>query len=221
MRDCVRNRFRMAFAALAVAFFVAPAGRAGTPEDSVSSKAPVEWAQATEDTAPPATPLIEAPAEPDTAAAPIVEAEADTTVRVPLRRVRQRERREGGSPNVAWTTIRSGILPGWGQLANGKPLKALLLGGIYAGWAYGAYSAETDRLDLKDMIDAAGVEDPALVDELNEAVNRRNFRLWMMGATMLYAMIDAYVDAHFLDYEETWSAGFRPDAPALAVTVRF
>ena len=43
---------------LAVAFFMAPAGLAGTPEGGVSSKAPGEWAQAVEDTAPPAAPFI-------------------------------------------------------------------------------------------------------------------------------------------------------------------
>jgi hypothetical protein len=215
MRDRTGRRLGLLFAALAVLAGVCPAGGA-VRQSGDDPLVPIQWAQAVEDTgAVPATPNVEAPVEPDTVVAP------EDTLTVPLGAIRRRAVASPSRPNVAWTTIRSGILPGWGQLANGKPLKAVLLGGIYTGLAAGAVMAESDRRDIQKELDAMPEDDPALVEDLNDAVDRRNFRMWMMGATMLYAMIDAYVDVHFAGFEETWSAGFRPDAPALAVTVRF
>jgi hypothetical protein len=206
MRDDVTGRFRNALAVLACVALLAPAGAALGAEPGDGSGSSFDLlTQATDDSM----------AQP--AAPPVNSGDADT-VRVPLRTVRRRTATEKRAP-IWWTTVRSGILPGWGQLANGKPVKAALLGGIYAGWAVGAWMAESDRKDAKAALN--GGNDPTLTAELNDAVDRRNFRMWMMGATMLYAMLDAYVDAHFRGYDETWSAGFSPVEPAFAVTVRF
>ncbi len=128
-------------------------------------------------------------------------------------------RRDGG-PSIGWVTVRSGVLPGWGQLANRKPLKAVFFGGVYAGFAVSALVAESDRGGLQDRIDREGGEpDPALVDRLNNAVNRRNFGMWMMGATMVFSMLDAYVDAHFFNYDDQWRAGPVFDGGLVAVSM--
>ena len=167
------------------------------------------------DTTPRAVPAV---APPDTSA-PTVQAPARRdTVRTPLRSLRRRE--ETKRPVVWWVTVRSGILPGWGQLANGKPVKAAILAGVYSGWAVGALMAESARKDLEERLNG-GTDPDLIIPELNAAVDRRNFRIWMMGATMIYAMLDAYVDAHFRGYDETWSFGVTPDAPGLAMTLRF
>jgi hypothetical protein len=110
-------------------------------------------------------------------------------------------------PAIWWVTVRSGLLPGWGQLANRKPLKAALLGGVYATWAALALTAEGDRRDAADQLERTQdeAERERLTGEVNAAVDRRNFRMWMMGATMIFSMLDAYVDAHFFGYEESWT----------------
>jgi hypothetical protein len=125
-------------------------------------------------------------------------------------------------PKIWWVTVRSGILPGWGQLANGKTFKAVLLGGIYGGWAAAALVAESDRREAQEALGDGS--DPVLIARVNDAVDKRNFRMWMMGATMIYAMLDAYVDAHFYRYDENWrvEAGLCPQgSPAVALSVRF
>ena len=141
------------------------------------------------------------------------------TVRVPLRSVRRLSASRKKHAPVWWTTVRSGILPGWGQLANGKPVKAILLAGVYTGLAVSAYGIEQDRKDLKKELGDSN--DPVLVAKINDAVDRRNSRMWFMGATALFAMLDAYVDAHFLGYEEQWTGRVGPDNVALAVRVKF
>lgn len=126
------------------------------------------------------------------------------------------------APPVWWVTVRSGILPGWGQLVNGKPLKAALLGGIYGYFAVGALAAEADRRDAAKAL--GGGTDAALTAAVNAAVERRNSKMWMMGATMLYAMLDAYVDAHFYKYDDEWRVGLVPrpgDGAALALVRTF
>jgi hypothetical protein len=131
------------------------------------------------------------------------------------RRVRTR-------PSVAWTTIRSGLVPGWGQMVNRKPLKAAILFGVWGTFAVQAYMAEQDRKDAAAALGSG--DDPDLVAAVNDAVDRRNSRFWLMGATSLYAMIDAYVDVHFWNYEDEWSARIAPGPdgmPALALRLRF
>lgn len=121
----------------------------------------------------------------------------------------------GRPPKIWWVTVRSGLVPGWGQLANGKPLKAALLAGLDGWWLYGVLSHEADRKDAVRAGDTAAA---------NTAVDRRNFRIWMMGATALYAMLDAYVDAHFYDYDEGWTGriGLGPvGQPEVRLAYRF
>ena len=121
----------------------------------------------------------------------------------------------GRPPTIWWVTVRSGLVPGWGQLANGKPLKAGLLFGLDAWWFYGVLSHEADRKAAVRAGDTVAA---------NSAVDRRNFRIWMMGATALYAMLDAYVDAHFYDYDEGWTGriGLGPlGQPEVRLAYRF
>jgi hypothetical protein len=108
------------------------------------------------------------------------------------------------APNEAWTTIRSGIVPGWGQLVNRKPLKAGLFFGAWALFGVQALVAESDRRDAQEAFDLSGsVSD---MDAVNDAVDRRNSRLWWMGGVAIFSMLDAYVDVHFWGFEEQWKA---------------
>lgn len=124
-------------------------------------------------------------------------------------------------PSVWWTTVRSGVVPGWGQMVNRKPLKAALLFGAWSGLGVGAWGAEQDRRDAERL--RGDSTDPALVGRVNDAVDRRNQYYWFMGLTALYGMLDAYVNVHFWNYEEEWSAVVAPGpgGPVLALSARF
>lgn len=133
-----------------------------------------------------------------------------------------RPRRIRQPPSLALTTIKSGVVPGWGQWTNGKRVKALAVFGVWGTFATQAVLAEQDRKDAVVALGDSG--DPALEAEVNNAVERRNSRLWLMGAVSVFAMLDAYVDAHFWNYEDEWSARVAPGPdglPALAIRWRF
>jgi len=84
--------------------------------------------------------------------------------------------------------IRSAIVPGWGQLAGGHPYKALLFAAA-AGGFLGAASIEWRAID-----DAANASD----QEWRAA--RRNTRLLWFFTTVTAGALDAYVDAHLVDF---------------------
>jgi hypothetical protein len=104
-----------------------------------------------------------------------------------------------------WVMLRSALLPGWGQLHNHAWLKAA---GIAAGEiALGAQmwndERELDRLSkLADR--ALEAQDEAAYDAATTAYNSRltdeNARRWFLGGVLAYALVDAYVDAHFANF---------------------
>ncbi|HID94676.1 MAG TPA: hypothetical protein EYP53_01275 [Candidatus Latescibacteria bacterium] len=86
--------------------------------------------------------------------------------------------------------IRSALLPGWGQLYNGRYLKA--------GLILGAESFLATEIVLEDRKIRASTSDA----KRDLHTRRRNtFAIWLAG-TILYSMIDAYVDAHLFGFEE-------------------
>jgi hypothetical protein len=113
--------------------------------------------------------------------------------------------------------IRSALVPGWGQLNNGHPLKAALFGGTAVGFL-AAVLAERDNLSRTDVeignartalagLVAAGRDDPLLrariarlEGEFEDQAARRNTRLLYLFTTATLAAVDAYVDAHLVDF---------------------
>ncbi len=134
---------------------------------------------------------------------------ADTTVR----RV---ARTSGGwteQPRVVM--LRSLLVPGWGQFHNRAYVKSAL---VAAGeGAFGVFlwqdRRELDRLLVEVERERVG-GDP---QGYESAVTRYNARLdtyvsrqWLFAGVLAYALVDAYVDAHFRDFD----IEFRTD-PAL------
>jgi len=111
--------------------------------------------------------------------------------------------------------LRSLALPGWGQLHNHAWFKAV---GVAGGEGWLIATILRDRSDLnryKNQVnDAAALHDAAAY---TAAVNRYNAVLdgyvgsqWLLGGVIAYALVDAYVDAHFRRFD----IDFRND-PAL------
>ncbi len=111
-----------------------------------------------------------------------------------------------------WVMLRSLVIPGWGQLTNGSWLKALAVAGVEGGLGVAMVNDvhEMDRL-LGDVDRARANKDPEA--ELN-AVNAYNDRQstlvareWLLGGAVAYALMDAYVDAHFRRFKVEFHRG--------------
>jgi hypothetical protein len=101
---------------------------------------------------------------------------------------------------------RSLVVPGWGQLHNGSWLKAGLVAGGEAWLATLIVEdqRELDRL-LVEIDDARAGSEQAreleLVNQYNARLDTRLGHQWLFGAVLAYALVDAYVDAHFRGFE--------------------
>ncbi len=102
--------------------------------------------------------------------------------------------------------LRSLVFPGWGQAHNRAWWKA---GAVFAAEAVLIGRLVADEAKLKDLqkdIDAAqAAQDEAAYAEAvaayNSVLDASVARTWLLGGVVAYAMLDAYVDAHFVDFD--------------------
>ena len=98
--------------------------------------------------------------------------------------------------------LRSAVLPGWGQVYNGKLAKAaIVVGG--EGWliykAVGEWQKENDAAQAGDAVGA------------DRHMNLKVNYIWWAAVVHLLQMADAYVDAQLSHFE----ADFEPDEASL------
>lgn len=111
----------------------------------------------------------------------------------------------GKRPWPTGALIRSALLPGWGQIYNRKYLKAAFYGGLEIYFLIGI------RENWKEMNlhqeNFLHTNDPvfksAEFDLYQDSRDRRNVFLWLGALTIFVSMFDAYVDAHFADFDKT------------------
>ncbi len=101
------------------------------------------------------------------------------------------------SPNVA--IIKSAILPGFGQLYNGKIFKAVLIFGGEVALAGNA--VYYNQLQVQSSTE----------DEWEFYRNIKSRFLWWLFAVHLLNVIDAYVDASLLEFDTGPDLSFYPD----------
>ena len=111
-----------------------------------------------------------------------------------------------------YVMARSLLVPGWGQTYNHAWLKAVA---VAAGEGVLGARIVSDQRRLDQLLGelARVVADTDLAPDVrdrrgNEIVNEYNHRLdqrlsrqWMLGAVIAYALVDAYVDAHFRGFD--------------------
>lgn len=140
------------------------------------------------------------------ATAPAAAADADTAAA-------RRKLRWSEQPRMVM--FRSLLVPGWGQLHNHAWFKAAIVAGL-EGWLIGSIAEDQSRLGgLLDNVNRlrTGSDQAALdraINEYNDRLNRSVSNQWLLGGVLAYALVDAYVDAHF----RTFDVDFRTD-PAL------
>ena len=115
-----------------------------------------------------------------------------------------------------WSIMaRSALVPGWGQLKNGRPLKAGLavaiegVAGVRLVRAWRDVNDASRREDQALRMGDQEAADAARAD-YDRAYNRRAAAGWIVGIAVVLSMVDAYVDAHLIQFD----ADFGPD-PAL------
>jgi hypothetical protein len=101
--------------------------------------------------------------------------------------------------------LRSALVPGWGQLHNGSWFKALGVAAGEVAFAAGIVNDERDLDRLSRLVDEAqAANDEAAYDAAVNAYNTRlsesTSRRWLLGGLLAYALVDAYVDAHFTHF---------------------
>jgi hypothetical protein len=143
----------------------------------------------------------------------------------------RRRAREGGPVQVRrfdaprWVMLRSAVLPAWGQVHNHAWLKAI---GVAAGEiALGAQIWEDERqLDrlaaaadrAQDANDEAGYD--AAITAYNNRLDESTARRWLLGGLLAYAMVDAYVDAHFANFNVEFDTGKRAGGKGASAKLR-
>ncbi len=116
--------------------------------------------------------------------------------------------------------MRSLLVPGWGQWYNGKKWKAALAFGTECAFA-GQAIVQNQRLQR--------ASDPAAREYY---LSSRNAANWLLALVVLLSMLDAYVDAHFSDFDESpdlalasrswsWADASSSWAPCLRLSVKF
>jgi len=101
--------------------------------------------------------------------------------------------------------IRSGLVPGWGQLYNEQYLKSglvFLLEGLLIGGAVVEHRrSEDDRREWKDPT-KSDQEREAAWSRYSRRIDKRNTYLWYLAGVKFLSIVDAYVDAHLYRFDE-------------------
>lgn len=113
--------------------------------------------------------------------------------------------RPGWTEQPRVVMLRSALVPGWGQWHNGSKLKAALVAGAET-WLLTAIVRDNNSLDgLRAEVDSAasggGQRYLTAVNSYNAALDRLVARQWLLGGVVAYALVDAYVDANFRNFD--------------------
>jgi len=114
-------------------------------------------------------------------------------------RNRTSKKREGPSPTL--TMFKSVLVPGWGQVANGKYVKAGVVFVVESyfiyKWIY--YAGKASDWRNKWQSASPGLKGTYFVKYADYRDTRNSF-VWYTGLTVFISMFDAYVDAHLQDF---------------------
>lgn len=86
--------------------------------------------------------------------------------------------------------LRSLAFPGWGQVYNKQYIKAVI---AFSGVTF--FVTQIIRFNRKANNAAPGSA------ERNSSIDKRNLQFWLIGATTMISMLDAYIDALLYDFD--------------------
>ena len=100
--------------------------------------------------------------------------------------------------------LRSLFYPGWGQMCNKKPLKALAVfaaEGTILGMIYSESRAASRAYD-KHLEEPDGARAAELYADYERHFERQETFTWWAAGLVLLSLADAYVDAHLYTFED-------------------
>lgn len=89
-------------------------------------------------------------------------------------------------------SVRSALMPGWGQSWNSQPLKAWMTFGIFAASVVGAFYFNAQAYDKYDKYENSPIFDDKYYDEYEENYQTSKILTFVALGTWLYSVIDAY-----------------------------
>jgi hypothetical protein len=128
--------------------------------------------------------------------------------------------RDGASerwPNPTVTLLKSMAVPGWGQITNGRYVKAAVAIGLETWFIAGAVTEWRRANDALDLFRSEPSNPEHYYDYSFHNGNKNDY-LWALGVTVFVSMFDAYVDAHLRPYAENRIPDVAPP-PGVAVVV--
>jgi hypothetical protein len=114
--------------------------------------------------------------------------------------------RQGTFDQPRFVMLRSLLVPGWGQFHNRAWFKSALVAGGEAALIVNLVrdGALLERIDAEVLAarQSGDLEREArIVDLYNARLDRYVGRQWLLGGMLVYALMDAYVDAHFVNFK--------------------
>jgi len=106
------------------------------------------------------------------------------------------ERRLRQNPTIA--LFKSALVPGWGQLSNGKRLKAGIYFGLQAFFVYLAVDYASDASSWRKLFDAETDigQRNFYRARMDDRADKRNQYTWLAVILAFVSGFDAFVDAH-------------------------
>lgn len=93
--------------------------------------------------------------------------------------------------NPRGAMLRSIFVPGWGQFYNEKKFKAVVISGTEVALVINAFVQNQLAINAVTTLDKEFY------------INNRNMSYWWLVGVVLYSAIDAYVDAHLFNFDES------------------
>ena len=93
--------------------------------------------------------------------------------------------------NPRGAMLRSVFVPGWGQFYNGKWFKGIVIAGTECG------------IVINSIIQNEYAKKSVTSLEREFYIDNRNLSYWWLAGAILYSAVDAYVDAHLYDFDES------------------
>ena len=87
--------------------------------------------------------------------------------------------------------LRSIFVPGWGQFYNEKWIKGILISGTEVGLVVNAVIQNQLAVNSATTLEKEFYKD------------NRNLSFWWLAGTILISAVDAFVDAHLYDFDES------------------
>ncbi len=135
---------------------------------------------------------------------------------------------ESARPSGSLALTASAAYPGLGQLLNGSETKAAVIGAAEAFLL--ARLVLEDRWTRNSYRNYAETGTAAWYNEYAEHYDRRQALIWWVAVVAIYGLIDAYVDAHLVDFDDplpgyldavSIAPGPSGDELRLALSIRF